>query len=149
MGRLRAADEQLGMTLYQGEQHGKAAFTGHVAWRALLAMTLFCAAVLFALLVHTWPEGHRATERKLLLGFIVISSALLLALVAVTNSGHVLLAVLAALYAVHREMRSISAGASPSHWLYPLAHPDAHPDAHPEAAGVGSAFTAPWCGASR
>ena len=125
-GRVRAADDQLGMTLYRSDDDGeRPAFKAQIAWRAVLATALFFAAIVFSLLMHTSPERHRSTDLKLLFGFIVVSLALVLGTLMLTKGSHVALAVLATLYALHLVMRKISTVAPASHWIYSMAHPNA------------------------
>ena len=124
-GRLRAADDELGMSLYRGDKQAATEIKAHIEWRAALGMALFLATVLFSLLLHTSPQGHKSTDLKLLFGFIGISVALMVGSLWIAKGSHVVLAVLATLYAAHLVMRKISAGAPASHWIYPLAHPEA------------------------
>jgi transglutaminase-like putative cysteine protease len=131
-GRVRAADDEVGMSLYRGDSSAPAAIKAHIEWRAVLVMVLFFALVLFSLLLHTSPEGHRSTDLRLLFGFVGISVALVIGAMLITKGSHVALAVLATLYALHLVMRKISNGAPASHWIYPLAHP--------AVAGIHSGF---------
>ncbi len=131
VGRVRAADDQLGMKLYWGADSGPAAVNARFEWRPVLATVLFVATILLSLLTQTSPAAHRATDLKLLFGFMGVSLALVIATMLISKGSHVVLAVLAALYAVHLVMRQISTGAPASHWIYPLAHPDAALLHHP------------------
>ncbi|MEJ7807520.1 MAG: transglutaminase domain-containing protein, partial [Telluria sp.] len=123
-GRLRAADDQLGMSVYREDSKARGAINARFDWRAVLAMVLFLAAIMFSLLLHTSPAGHKATDLKLLFGFIGVAIGLLLATLVVAGGGLVLMVVLAALNVLNLVSRKIASGAPVSHWIYPLAHPE-------------------------
>ncbi len=120
---LRSAADEVGVWLYRGDSTAKPTIRAHADWRAVLAMVLFFAAVLFSLLMHTSPEGHRGTDLKLLFGFVGIAVALVLSTMLIAKNSHIVLALLATLYVVHVVIGRISIGAPASHWIYPLSHP--------------------------